>query len=47
MKSRVLGLFLFAIGMGMLLVFLIPGTSFIIIIAIFLMFLGYAFFKKY
>ncbi|HOQ15917.1 MAG TPA: hypothetical protein PLG49_01000 [Defluviitaleaceae bacterium] len=47
MKSRILGLFLFSVGMGMLLVFLLPGTSFVVITAILFLFLGYIFFKKY
>lgn len=47
MKKRVLGLTLIAMGIGMLLVFLLPGTAFIVIASIILMFLGYIFILKY
>ena len=45
--KRVLGLTLIAMGIGMLLVFLLPGTAFIVIASIILMFLGYIFILKY
>ncbi|MBM7685495.1 hypothetical protein [Defluviitalea raffinosedens] len=43
MKKRVLGLIFIAMGIGMLLVFLLPGTTFIIILSIILILLGYIF----
>ncbi|NLM13682.1 MAG: hypothetical protein GX209_08070 [Epulopiscium sp.] len=47
MKKRVLGLTLLGMGIGMLLVFLLPGTAFIIISASILLFMGYLFILKY
>ncbi|NLK97485.1 hypothetical protein [Defluviitalea saccharophila] len=47
MKKRVLGLTLLAMGIGMLLVFLLPGTVFIIVSALILILMGYLFILKY
>ena len=47
MKKRVLGLTLLAIGVGMLLVFLLPGTGFVIAASILCIIFGYVFIRKY
>ncbi|NLK20961.1 MAG: hypothetical protein GX308_02480 [Epulopiscium sp.] len=47
MRKRVFGLTLLAIGIGMLLVFLLPGTGFVITASIICIFLGYLLMNNY